>query len=303
MLRKQRGSVSVFLLLIALLLALMAQLLLVWSRYEWQKAREHVLLRQLRTLNTSFFRRLREEELASGIWQVYEGTLLPGNESVQVAVTSSYSTDELLHYLEVKSTVANHDGAVQRLRRILLKTSEKQRSLGGRYALVSKKNSGFEDYLTQKELYIQASTSEEVKLPALSFLASKTTANSTAAEMVDEGLSRYFHYYTSKSGLTIPNGSTIYGSGVLCGRYGITIGNDCIFPERLALFTPNSNIVIGDNVRMNKALIHAYGSVQIGSGCRINGLIIANQIILKGKSVFSADADVVEPFASCAFMN
>ena len=86
-------------------------------------------------------------------------------------------------------------------------------------------------------------------------------------------------------------------------KSGIEIGAGCSFPNRVAMYSQKGNITIGDNVRMDKALIHAYGTVTIGTGCKIKGLILANKIILKGASTFSADADVVAPFASCAFMN
>ena len=89
---------------------------------------------------------------------------------------------------------------------------------------------------------------------------------------------------------------------VFVNKAGIEIGSGTSFPDRIAMYSQKGNITIGDNVRMDKALLHAYGTITIGTGCKIKGLIIANKMILKGTSEFSADADVVAPFVSCAFM-
>ena len=123
----------------------------------------------------------------------------------------------------------------------------------------------------------------------------------SATEAANEGLTKHFTYLDSDSTFSFTRGSTLLGDSVFVNKGSIVVNANCVFPNRLALYSQKGSITIGDNVRMDKALVHAYSTVTIGSGSKINGLIIANKIILKGASSFSADADVVAQFASCVF--
>lgn len=297
----ERGSVSVFLLITTLILALMAQLALLWSRQELEKNQQRLLSQQLRLLTNSFFQSMKNKELAAGRQQCYTGTLQPGAEPVAVVAAKTVSGDGLISFLEVKGTAANHAGAVQRLCQITLDFADAPRAWAGQYALASRTAEGLE-YLQQEGLYIQASK-EEVQLPAVDFLNKRATGSVTAAEAANEGLNKHFTYLASDTGFAFTRGSTLAGETTFVNRGSIIINANCVFPDRVALYSQKNSITIGNNVRMDKALVHAYGTVTIGAGCRINGLIIANKIILKGESTLSADADVVAPFTSCAFTN
>ena len=297
----ERGSISIYLLLVALLLALLAQLGLLCCRQMLEKSRQGLLKQQLRRLNNSYFLKLKDAELTPGDYLCFEGVLQPGQEVVTVKATSSQSSDGLINFLEVKGTAANHAGAVQRLCQITLDFADTPRAWAGQYALVSRTAEGLE-YLQQEGLYIQASK-EEVQLPAVDFLNKRATGSVTAAEAANEGLNKHFTYLASDTGFAFTRGSTLAGETTFVNRGSITINANCVFPDRVALYSQKNSITIGNNVRMDKALVHAYGTVTIGAGCRINGLIIANKIILKGESTFSADGDVVAPFTSCAFTN
>ena len=297
----ERGSISIYLLLVALLLALLAQLGLLCCRQMLEKSRQGLLKQQLRRLNNSYFLKLKDAELTPGDYLCFEGVLRPGQEVVTVKATSSQSSDGLINFLEVKGTAPNVNGAVQGLCQLSLRFSEPQRLLAEQYALVSKTATGLE-YLAQEGVYKQAST-EEVKLPEVRFFYNKAASAMTADEAVSEGLSRHFSYLDLDKSFVFKNNSTLLGETVFVNKSSIEIGSGCAFADRVAIYSQKGNIIIGNNVRMNKALIHAYGTVSIGTGCTINGLIIANKIILKGTSSFSADADVVAPFVSCAFTN
>ena len=297
----ERGSISIYLLLVALLLALLAQLGLLCCRQMLEKSRQGLLKQQLRRLNNSYFLKLKDAELTPGDYLCFEGVLRPGQEVVAVKATSSQSSDGLINFLEVKGTAPNVNGAVQGLCQLTLRFSEPERLLAGQYALASKTVTGLE-YLPQEAVYKQAST-EEVKLPQVRFFYNKAASAMTADEAVSEGLSRHFNYLDLDKSFVFKNNSTLLGETVFVNKSSIEIGSGCAFADRVAIYSQKGNIIIGNNVRMNKALIHAYGTVSIGTGCTINGLIIANKIILKGTSSFSADADVVAPFVSCAFTN
>ena len=296
----ERGSISIYLLLVALLLALLAQLGLLCCRQMLEKSRQGLLKQQLRRLNNSYFLKLKDAELTPGDYLCFEGVLRPGQEVIAVKATSSQSSDGLINFLEVKGTAPNVNGAVQGLCQLTLQFSEPQRLLAEQYALVSKTATGLE-YLAQEGVYKQAST-EEVKLPEVRFFYNKAASNTTANMLVSEGFTRRFTYLDWESSFVFSKQVRLIGATVFVNKAGIEIGSGASLPDRIAMYSQKGNITIGDNVRMDKALLHAYGTITIGTGCNIKGLIIANKIILKGASEFSADADVVAPFVSCAFM-
>ena len=297
----ERGSISIYLLLVALVLALLAQLGLLLSRHELDKDQRRLLGQQLRYLNNSYFVSLKDSDLAVGSHALFTGELEPGHVGVNVNAKVEKSTDGLIRFLEVKSTAAAQGSAVQRLCQLTLDFAEDQRLLAGQYALVSKSATGLE-YLPSEAVYKQAST-EEVKLPVVRFFYNKAASDITADTALNEGLSRHFTYLDLDKTFTFKSNGRYLGDTVFINKSGIDIGAGSSFPDRLVMYSQKGNITIGNNVRMDKAFIHAYATVTIGSGCRIKGLILANKIIFKGASEFSADADVVAPFTSCAFTN
>ena len=125
----ERGSISIYLLLVALLLALLAQLGLLCCRQMLEKSRQGLLKQQLRRLNNSCFLKLKDAELTPGDYLCFEGVLRPGQEVVAVKATSSQSSDGLINFLEVKGTAPNVNGAVQGLCQLTLRFSEPQRLL------------------------------------------------------------------------------------------------------------------------------------------------------------------------------
>ena len=297
----ERGSISIYLLLVALVLALLAQLGLLLSRHELDKVQRRLLGQQLRHLNNSYFVSLKDSDLAAGSHALFTGELEPGHVGVNVNAKVEKSTDGLIRFFEVKSTAAAQGSAVQRLCQLTLDFAEPQSLLAGQYALASKTATGLE-YLPSEAVYKQAST-EEVKLPVVRFFYNKAASDITADTALNEGLSRHFTYLDLDKTFTFKSNGRYLGDTVFINKYGIDIGAGASFPDRLVMYSQKGNITIGNNVRMDKAFIHAYATVTIGSGCRIKGLILANKIIFKGASEFSADGDVVAPFTSCAFTN
>lgn len=297
--RDERGSISIYLLLVALVLALLAQLGLLLSRHELDKVQRRLLGQQLRHLNNSYFVALKGSDMAIGSHALFTGELEPGHVNVTAKVERS--SDGLIRFFEVKSTAANQGSAVQRLCQLTLDFAQPQRALAGRYALASKAATGLE-YLPSEAVYKQAST-EEVKLPEVRFFYNKAASDTTADTALNEGLSRHFTYLDLAKSFAFKSNGRYLGDTVFINKFGIDIGAGSSFPDRLVLYSQKGNITIGNNVRMDKAFIHAYATVSIGSGCKIKGLILANKIIFKGASEFSADASVVAPFTSCAFTN
>lgn len=297
----ERGSISIYVLMVALVLALLAQLALLWSSQELDKVQSRILGQQLRRVNNSYFMSLKDRDLAPGTYELFTGELEPGHASVNVNAKVEKSTDGLSKFFEVKSTVANQGSAVQRLCQLTLDFAEPQRLLAGQYALVSKSATGLE-YLPSEAVYKQAST-EEVRLPVVRFFYNKAASDITADSALNEGLTKHFTYLDLDKSFVFKSNGRYLGDTVFINKSGIEVGAGATFPDRLVMYSQKGNITIGNNVRMDKAFIHAYATVTIGSGCNIKGLIIANKIILKGASQFRTDGDVVAPFTSCAFTN
>ncbi len=296
---KSRGSVSLFLLLTSLILLLTAHLGLLWSGKQLEKTQHTLLTRQLRALNGSFLQVFSGKRPDAGQWVCYDGTLKPDAGTVQVTATSSYSSDNLINFLKFRAVASGNTDAAQQLCQLNIVFSEAQKNLAGNYALVSRKNKGLE-YLQDQSLYIQAS-SEEVRLPQISFLQGKALSSLTIDNTDVDGLHARFYYLSAYDNITLRSNSTMLGSSVL-SKYGrFTLGENSYFPHRVALMSEQGSIIIKANTRLDKALIMAYSQVTIEEGCRINGLIIANEIVLLGPSEFTADVDVVAPFTSAAF--
>ncbi len=295
MMRSTKGSISLSCLFISLILTLLIAPVLLWSGREAAHEREFLRAQQLRTLCASVLRRKNQQEVPAGEAVWCDGVLQPGNESVQVIGKSSFSEDGLLNSLEAAAQPANHVGAVQRLRRLKVNFSEQQQLLAGSCVLVAQTLKGAE-YLPAEALYIQASE-EEVKLPQFSFLSGKAAKNLTAQEITALGLSSCF-YYLPNGTLKITVKQKVRGASVVVNHSSISVGAEAHFPDRLVLASESSSMTLGQKVRMDKALLMAKGTITLGAGCNIKGLIIAKQIILQGDVTLAPDAEVTAPFVT-----
>lgn len=298
--RSSQGSISLPCLLLSLLLALFSVPLLLWSGREAAREREFIRAQQLRLLCATFLQGKSRQEVPAGEYVWYEGVLEPGSENVKVTAKSSVSSDGLLNYLEAAAQPDKNVGAVQRLHRVQINFSEAQQRLAGSCVLVAKTLQG-EEFLPAEAIYIQASD-EEVKLPQFSFLAGKLPKNLTAQSAVTTGLGAGF-YYLPTGTLKFSAKQTVRGASSIINSSNITIGAEAHFPDRLVLVSENSSITLGQNVRLNKALLMAKGTVTIAAGCNIKGLVIAKQIILQGKSTLTPDSEVLASFATPLYPN
>lgn len=296
--RSSRGSLSLSCLVICLLLLLLVQLPLLWGIREQERLRDFWRGYQLRLLCGSVLQ--VRDSLPPGEYVFYEGLLLPGKEPVTVTGLSKDSEDGLINLLELSATAANHAGAVQRLRRLQLSFSQNQRQLGEEgWALASINLTGTE-YLPEEAKYTSI---EEVTVPQVSFLENIGLDNLSSKSAEINGLSNRFYYLPTNSLLTLSSTKPFYGSAVIINHSNIKIGSGSHFPDRLVLLNDKGDITLQQGVRLDKALVMSPGTVIIAKNCRINGLVIAKNIILEGTSTFTADAEVVAPFTSAAFQS
>lgn len=297
---KCKGSISLTCLLLSLLLILLATPVLLWLGREAAQEREFLRGQQLRLLCGTVLKNKSRQLVPAGSYVWYDGVLQPGAEGVQVTAASSYSNDGLLNYLEVAARPAKQSGAVQRLHRLKISFSEAQQHLAGRCVLVAQTLKGAE-YLPAGAIYIQASE-EEVKLPQFSFLAGKAASNLTTNDIAVTGVSANCYYLPSGT-LKVAAKQKVHGTSVIVNKSGISIGAEAHFPERVVLASESSSITLNQNVRMDKALVMAKGTVTIAAGCNIQGLVIAKQIILQGASTFKPDTEVLSEFTTPFYPN
>lgn len=291
---RQRGSMGLLLLVVMLVVAMLVNLVLPAALREQKCEQEAALSSKLRLLCGSAMDCLWEQRPPQGMAQVLEGVLEPGAEPVTVSCRSLWSADELIYCLETEALLPNHAGAVQGLRRLEFNLPTVFQTWAGQYALVAQKPLQGAEYLTTEGIY---TSNEEVIFPQASFLQGKGSSVLTPKHLQTDGLGAIFYYIPQSSVLELPTGN-IAGSGVIINRGRIAIPAGARFYDRVLLMSEAGGITIGKNAQLDKALLIAYGTVTVEAGCVVNGLIAANRIILKGASSFTADADVVAPFAS-----
>lgn len=300
---KARGSISMFLLLICLLLVGVTHLAFTWSVKENEKVRQYIISSQLRNLNGSFYQRKCAEDIA-GTTMLYEGTWNPGNYKVVVTATNTYSSDGLIRLLEYSAKAEGLAQVEQCLRQFTVSFSQSWQEIAKEHALISVNFTG-KEFLNQEQLYIQA-TKEEVKAPDFGFMKGKAVSGMAYTDLNSWGLLSRFCYATG-SDYSFPEKKTFRGSAVFINQEMISVGNNVYFPDRIVLASTstglNTPVKIGKNVRMDKALIISPKTVTIGEGCQITGLIIANNIRLLGNATFTPDASVVAPFVSLVYTN
>ena len=106
-----KGSISLPCLLAALLLALSAQLCLLYAVKGYEAEKDFLRGQQLRLLCGSVLQAIGQKPQPAGTQLCYEGELQPGSEPVKVTSESSYSSDGQIDYLKVSAVAANHVGA------------------------------------------------------------------------------------------------------------------------------------------------------------------------------------------------
>lgn len=295
-----RGSISWFFLIICLVLALISQLMLIWCLKEQEHCLNYVRECQLRLLGGSIFNIKSKQQWGKGEYLWYEGKLEPGNSSVKVLGKSLYSDDGLINYLEVTAKTVNNLCAAQQYKQITMNINKTQQKLAGIYSLVAHSIKGLEYLPNEGVKYIQVKK-EEVILPQVDFLYGKCINSVSKKDIEHDGLSCRF-YYCQADELNFPENCLIHGSSLVSNTRSINLGADSHFTDRVT-FISQGSIYIEKNVVLEEALIMASGDVVINAGCKIKGMIIANRIILLGKSQFISDANVVAPFTSVTFIN
>lgn len=251
---------------------------------------------QLRLLCGSVLQAMGQKPQPAGTQLCYEGELQPGNEPVTVTSESSYSSDGQIDYLKVSAAAANHVGAVQRLHRLRVSFSSEIQALAAKSVLAGRSLTGGE-YLQQAALY---TSTEEVRLPQISFLQNKCAASLNKRTTEENGLSARFYYLRSNTSLSLGN-KGLQGATLIANKLAIITAAGSYYPDRIVLISEEGDITLGDGTQMAQALLLAKGTVTIGAGCRLNGFVLADKIVLRGTADLTPDTGAVEPMLTPAF--
>ena len=291
-----KGSISLPCLLAALLLALSAQLCLHYAVKGYEAEKDFLRGQQLRLLCGSVLQAIGQKQQPAGTQLCYEGELQPGNEPVTVTSESSYSSDGQIDYLKVSAVAANHVGAVQRLHRLRVSFSPEIQALAAKSVLAGRSLTGGE-YLQQAALY---TSTEEVRLPQISFLENKCAASLNKRTTEENGLSARFYYLRSSNSLRLGS-KGLQGATLIADKFSINTAPGSYYPDRIVLISEEGDITLSEGTKMAQALLMAKGTVTIGAGCRLNGFVLADKIVLRGTADLTPDTGAVEPMLTPAF--
>ena len=291
-----KGSISLPCLLAALLLAVSAQLSLLYAVRGYESEKDYLREQQLRLLCSSVLQAIGQEPRPAGKQLCYEGELQPDSEPVTVTSESIYSSDGFIDYLKVTAAAANHAGAVQRLHRIRVSFGPQMQALAAKSVLAGRSLTGGE-YLQQAALY---TSTEEVRLPQMSFLRNKCPSVLNKKAVAEVGLSARFYYLKNNNSLLLGT-EGLNGPTMIVNPYSITTAEGSYYPDRLVLISENGNIKLNAGTRMAQALVLAKGMVTICEGCQLNGFVMADKIVIEGKANLTPDTGAVEPMLTPYF--
>ncbi len=124
-----------------------------------------------------------------------------------------------------------------------------------------------------------------------------------ADELRDYGLKKRLYVNTSAGNVaySVAEDTVIKGDGVFVDEAGITINERCTATGKLWLIS-GSGIIIGDNVKLDKALLIAKKNISIGNNVSINGIIISGGKVTIGNDLtMTRDKMVLEPFSTACY--
>lgn len=292
----KQGSMSVIVLAVGMILLLTVQLGVFSVSKAYTRQVESVQHWQLRTLAQSFMDVLSKKELPAGKKLWLQAVLYPGRLLTDVTSTVQYSEDMSIRYLEIS---AENQQSHHRLKQVAFTLDNKYIQMAQKYGIISGKKVTGAGFLPANVLY---TGNEEVVLPAACYFAPWSINELPADTVRTIGLCRRFYYIDDYNGLSFAQGMQVSGSALIAADGTITFHSGCSFAEPV-IFITDKKIIIEDNVQLDNILLLAGDDIVVGSGCRINGIIIsAGNIIFQGPLDFSQDEKMVARFSSVYYI-
>lgn len=299
---KQRGNISVILLVIGLFLAAVAHLAMTFVQRHVQLEEDYWRGRQLRWLCGSVITRLAQEKLEAGEGTPLSVIIHPGNLPATVTSKVNFSDDGLFRNLEVQAKAGEH---IYNLRQLQFQIEEAMLGQARQYMFISRKELLGKEFLPVETIY---TSTEEVMIPQIDFLkntgeAKRSISSLSMDDVKQYGLDNRFYYLTNGSApLTFSKNLKVYGTAVVATEGSVILETGCQFFDRV-IFLTKGNLIIKDNVKLPQSLIVAYGKVTVGTGCEIGGVVFSDSNIeLLGSSKLTHDAEVVAPFVSAFYI-
>lgn len=298
---RQRGNISIVLLVIGLFLVAVAQLAMVCVHRNVQLMEDYWRGRQLRMLCSSAMEAFANKDLRAGA-TAFEVQLFPGNHIATSTTAVTLSADGLFRYLDVNAQASEQSYS---LRNVQFQLSETDLQKARQYMLISGKEVLGTEFLSGEVGY---TSKEEVTIPQIDFLKNTSTAKRSISSLGMEdvklyGLDKRFYYLSNASTpLTFTKNLKVYGTAVIASEGSIIIEEGCQFFDRV-IFLSKGNITIKEGVELPKALLMAYGKVSLGAGCKLGGVIFSGgNIELLGSAQLVHDIEVVAPFMSAFYI-
>ena len=297
---KERGNISIVLLVIGLFLVAVAQLAMVYVQKNVELEKEYWRSRQLRILCSSTMEALADKYLQEPA--AFETQLYPGNIPASATAKVTFSSDNQFRYLDVNTQAENLSYS---MRNVQFQLKEEAVQLAQQYMFISGKEVVGTEYLSDEGIY---TSTEEVTIPQIDFLKNTADFKKSISSLGMEdvrlyGLDKRFYYLSSTSTpLTFTKNLKVYGTAVIASEGSIIIEEGCQFFDRVVFLT-KGNLIIKEGVELPLALIMAYGKVTINPNCKIGGVIFSEgNIELLGSSKFTHDAEVVARFSSAFYI-
>ncbi len=292
---RSKGSVSIALLVVGLVVLLLAQIFYLYAGKEYEKHQQLIRAEQLRMLCASTIETLSAANISDEN-KAFNVCLYPGAVSAAVSSKVKFSDDQCIKYLEVTAECGE---LRQVLRQTYFSLPESVKVQAHSYGIISGTSVTGTEFLPPETLY--TGTGEVMFTPAEAF-AFQAIEELPMETLRLNGLSKRFYYLDDYRGITFGRGMKVYGSGLIAAQGNIIISDNCEFTDPVILLT-EKKIEIGDNVKLPQALLLSRKGIKVGSGCSIGGVMISNGTIEFTDTVsFSHHENLVAGFSSFYYM-
>lgn len=268
---RSKGSVSIALLVVGLVVLLLAQIFYLYAGKEYEKHQQLIRAEQLRILCASTIETLSAANIPDEN-KAFNVCLYPGAVPAAVSSKVKFSDDQCIKYLEVTAECGE---LRQVLRQTYFSLPEAVKVQAHIYGIISGTSVTGAEFLPPETLYTGTG---EVMLPPAEAFAFQAIEELPMETLRLNGLSKRFYYLDDYRGLTFDRGMKVYGSGLIAAQGNIIISDNCEFKDPIILLT-EKKIEIGDNVKLPQALLLSRKGIKVGSGCSIGGVMMSNGVI------------------------
>lgn len=288
-----KGSVSLFLLLAAVILLLIGQLVVHYVLGEYKKQTEYIHNMQLRALCISAAESFAEKTPEQ---YVFKTVFYPGNSEARLHLKNTFSSDGNICCTEVNASSTN---AEQKVKRIKVTFDDTIKNMAQNYGVISSKDILGKEYLPAGILY---TSNHEVILPAARSFEPWGINDLNMNTICLIGLCQRIYFSNDYQGIRVPAGSKIKGNGLIAAEGSITLSRGCKLVDEAVLIS-DGKIIIEDNAELTNVLLLAGAGITVGKNCKIKGIAVSGgNIEFLGPVDFAYDGEVMQDFTSIYYI-